>query len=74
MLKSMTSGSWDRARFWLAPQRTSAVLLDDLRDNEEAVGGGRGVAQGIFIADRWPDFIGSGDVDQRERVGRRLDS
>src|SRR5271170_141941 len=48
-------------------------LLDDLWDDEQAAGLLGCVAQRLLVRERRTDFVGAGDVDQRDGVGGRLD-
>lgn len=49
-------------------------LLDDFRDDEEAVGLQRGIAQGLFLSEAGTGDIRPGDIHQRERVRGRVDA
>ena len=46
--------------------------LDNLRYNEQAVGPGGRIAQGLVVRQRRLDFIGARDVDHRHGMGGRL--
>lgn len=48
-------------------------LLDDLGDDEEAVGAERGVGEGVFGWQAGVALVGAGDVDEGEGVGGRFD-
>ena len=51
----------------------SQGLFHNFGDHKQAVGLGGGVAQGVLVGHRRADLVRAEDIDQRDRVGGRLD-
>jgi hypothetical protein len=53
--------------------RLGRVLLDDFRHDEQAVGSGWRVAEGLFVGEARPEFVGAGYVDEWKGMGGGFD-